>query len=377
MNPREQVPPGRLTPTWIENGGQTYGAQPDLAGPIGGGPGYADLVVRGDHYVAAIDELLAVLARVKEGQIILVDPAAAFDFTDRVLTGRPFALRIPPGVTVAGGRGARGADGEPPAEGALFVSDEFRTQPLIEVAGPGVRITGLRLRGPDPKRRLEFHHRVFRAGQGGHAAYYRFPTSTAVRCAVRGAEAEADPGGVEIDNCEISGWSRAGVFLIDGSGHHVHHCFIHHCQRMGLGYGVCLNAAAATIDHNIFQDNKHDIAGTGRPGTSYEAAHNVVRPPTESHVWEGQPYGQDHAFDMHGGEDRGDGTMIAGTELHIHHNSFLSTYPAVVISGVPEREAVIERNWLCHASEGDAFRVRTRVAIRDNVYGRLPGPGQE
>lgn len=182
---------------------------------------------------------------------------------------------------------------------------------------------------------------------------------------------------MEIDSCEISGWSRAGVFLVGGYGHHVHHCFIHHCQRMGLGYGISLDAAAATIHHNMFQDNKHHIADTVRPGTSYEAAHNVVLPPTGSHIRDGQPYGQDHLFDMHGGEDRGDGTTIAGTRLHIHHNSFLSPYPAVAISGAPEREAVIERNWLYHAPGIDAFRVRTGAVIRDNVYGQPPTPRRE
>jgi len=63
--------------------------------------------------------------------------------------------------------------------------------------------------------------------------------------------------------------------------------------------------------------------------------------------------------------------------LHIHHNSFLSAYPAVVISGVPEREAVIERKWLYHAPGIDAFRVGAGAVIRDNVYGPPPTPRRE
>lgn len=114
-----QAQPGYGAPTWIDLDGQTYGAKADLAGPIGGGAGYAHLVARGDHHVGTVDELLALLARVREGQTILVDPAAELDFTDRVLAQAPFALKIPTGVTVAGGRGAPGADGEPEAVGAL------------------------------------------------------------------------------------------------------------------------------------------------------------------------------------------------------------------------------------------------------------------
>ncbi|MFC1611506.1 right-handed parallel beta-helix repeat-containing protein [Myxococcota bacterium] len=44
---------------------------------------------------------------------------------------------------------------------------------------------------------------------------------------------------VEIDNNEISAWSHVGVAIIEGlTGADVHHNYIHHCQRAGLGYGV-------------------------------------------------------------------------------------------------------------------------------------------
>ena len=89
------------------------------------------------------------------------------------------------------------------------------------------------------------------------------------------------------------------------------HCFIHHNQYQGLGYGVCLDEAETLIEGNLFDANRHSIAGTGRSGSGYEARHNVEM---------GRSLG--HCFDMHGGRDRQDGTDVAGGWMHIHHNTF-------------------------------------------------------
>jgi len=35
--------------TWVETGGAAYGARPDEAGPVGGGPGYANIPEGGDQ----------------------------------------------------------------------------------------------------------------------------------------------------------------------------------------------------------------------------------------------------------------------------------------------------------------------------------------
>ena len=82
---------------------------------------------------------------------------------------------------------------------------------------------------------------------------------------------------------------------------YIHHNNIHHCQRSGLGYGVALDEADAIIEANLFDWCRHAIAGTGSPGTSYEARYNIHLENASS-----------HCFDMHGGGDRGDGTNIAG-----------------------------------------------------------------
>ncbi|MBI2441855.1 MAG: right-handed parallel beta-helix repeat-containing protein [Lentisphaerae bacterium] len=349
---------------WTEKAGVVYGAKPDETGPIGGGAGYKRVVTKGDYHVRTMEELLAAVARAKSSEIIFIEHGVELDFTNRVITDK-LALQIPAGVTLAGDRGHDGS------AGALLYSDAFDTPGLIGTAGANVRITGLRLRGPDPKRRLDYHDRVYFQPLPGASSpaerntfFYRFPNSSAI-CTAHAR--------LEVDNCEISAWSADGVSLRSGTGHHIHHNYIHHCQRMGLGYGVQVNRATdVLIEYNLFQDNKHHIAASGWPGTGYEAGHNVVLPYTESHAHPrtGQPYGQDHLFDAHGGSDRTDGTNIACKWLKIHHNTFVSDYVAVNIRGIPEDYAEIHHNWFRQPLTGEATVISDgRTRVWDNLYG--------
>lgn len=326
--------------TWIEEGGETYGAKPDATGPLGGGEGYTRVVAAGNATVKTVDELTAALAQAKAGDVVYVDPDAALDVTEYVYLDPGFAIRVPAGVTLASNRGHERS------LGAIIFSDALQTCPLIEAAGTGVRVTGLRLRGPDTKRRLAFHHRVFYAPLGETETrsrdqlYYSLPNSIVIRTS------HAD---LEVDNCDISGGSQSGVCIAGSAGHRIHHNLIHHSQRMGLGYGVVMNEGQALIQFNVFRDNKHHIAGTGRLGSGYEASHNLVLPPTEPNVFDGKPYGQDHQFDMHGGIDRRDGTTIAGEFLRVHHNTFQDLTIALNIRGVPREFAEVHHNWFRHA----------------------------
>ena len=299
-----------------------FGARPDAVGPIGGGKGYTRIVTKGDFTVKTETELVDALKNAKPGQVVYVDDGAELDFTVRV-RAQQFVLELPGGVTLASGRGNKGS------QGAVICSDEFATSPLIKITGPKARITGIRLRGPDPKMRWDELPRLLTLG--GQELYYKFPTSDGVWCPFPDAE---------VDNCEISGWSHGGVFVQKGGDNaHIHHNFIHHCQRRGLGYGVSLDQSHALIERNIFDYCRHSIAATGYPGTAYEAHDNIV---------------QNNAilpsFDMHGGVDRGDGTSIAGDWLKIHHNTFLGKWkdidfvPAAGIRGIPTEGADIHHN---------------------------------
>ena len=330
---------------------ETWGCEANPTGdPIGVGKGYRRLVTRRDFRVKTAAELLAAMAKAKAGQVVYVDDDAKIDLTDHFKAKKPTIL-IPGGVTLASGRGKNGG------EGALICSDELKTYPMFRTAGANVRITGLRIRGPDPEHRTADMRR--RLKEGGHKLYYALANSDGLQC---------DHAGLEVDNCEWSAWSHAAVYLRKGAtAARVHHNYMHHCQRSGLGYGVCLNQADAKIEANRFDYCRHHIAGTGRPGTSYEACYNLVL-----------PHGNGHSFDMHGGRDRKDGTNIAGTWIKIHHNTFQATrVPAVVIRGRPEKSCEIHHNWFLHASPKAAVRQSNatgNVKTFDNRWGPKAGP---
>ena len=347
-------------PTWVEIGSTVYGAKPDERGPIGGSGGYANIVAKGDYTVSDIDGLLDALSKAKAGQVVFIPEETEIDLTARIHIDR-LMLEIPEGVTLAGDRGHQGS------QGAMLMSDVLDTPAMIRAAGPDVRITGLRIQGPHAGRDLDHHRRSFQGGGSGSRYYYKFPNSDGI---------QTRHPRLEVDNCEISAFTHAAVTLSKGDGHHIHHNFIHHCQHAGLGYGVSLDTAASVIEHNLFDFTRHSIAGTGRPGCSYIARHNVHLSEAIGNI-----------FDMHGGVDRKDGTDIAGTSIEIHNNTFRSPYaPAVLIRGVPEEGGTVCRNWFprhrdsAQAVQSVSKTSRTRltgtkminIKAFDNAYGEKP-----
>lgn len=322
-----------------------YGAQPDERGPIGGGMGYVDVVTSGDTVATTLEELIDALDTASAGEVVFIPGDVEIDMTTLVYIDK-LVLELPGGVTLASDRGV---DGSP---GALIYSDALDTRVMLQVLGPDARVTGLRLRGPNKKRYMDHHRRAFGPGGDGHSYYYKFPTQ-------RGIVTSDDR--LRVDNCEISGFGHAAIFLQSGHDHHIHHNFIHHCQYNGLGYGVSHSEAASIIEHNLFDWNRHSIAGTGSPGCSYIARHNIELGTSLS-----------HCFDMHGGRDRGDGTDVAGTAIIIHNNTFRADKTPVVIRGVPEETCEVFHNWFPEHEPGNAVRAENGVRVFDNAYGPNP-----
>jgi hypothetical protein len=323
-----------------ENVKRVYGADAKpTSDPLGGGVGYSAIVdpVSADFTVSTRSELLNALDNAVSGQIVYVTDGASID-----LTGDQ-DIAIPAGVTLASGRG------RDRSLGALIYSDALETYPLFTAAGEGVRVTGLRLQGPDPDKRTE--QMKWLDAQG---LYYDIPNSYGIT---------SQYSHLTVDNCELFGWSFAAIEFerYDQPGthdNHIHHNYIHHNQRDGLGYGVSMNGRGgsdALIEVNVFDFNRHSVQGTrGTPTASYEARYNLVA----------------DGFDMHGGNDISDASVPAGGYVKAHHNTFWgSDLPAVGIRGIPTEGVWVYGNWAVYNLDS----YYTTATIFSQSLNNLPG----
>jgi hypothetical protein len=330
---------------------ESYGALSNAAvRPLGGGPGYLRVVSRPTAVVHTAEELRAALlaAAVAKSSLIYIDDAAEIDLSycaqqpipgdcqeprSRPTSCSGYSLVVPANTTLASGRGRGGS------RGARLFSRTFADCPLFDVKGAAVRITGLRIHGPDSS--IENDEPIHCGGE-----------STGIGLSSDGPSR----WGTEIDNNELSSWPRAAVGIDGVQGVRVDHNVIQFNRRYehnntcgahnyGLGYGVVVGPGSVAIEANVFDHNRHDIASDGSAGAHYTATYNLV---LDGAV--------DHSFDVHGGKDRGDCTNVAGSAFVIHHNTFLQSHePAVRIRGIPLRGAWIYKNQTRDDSEGGAF----------------------
>jgi len=311
--------------------GECFGAEAcnPTGNPIGGGAGYNGIISETDtevkYVVSNKDQLLTALKSAKSGDIIFVKGNANID-----LSGR-FSTRIPSGITLASNRGQSGSLG-----GRIYqtrLSGDPTSAQHLFVVGNNVQISGLRIEGPDTS------------------------TASVELLGVRNGIATGDNKGLVIDNCEIYGWSGAGISIWQSDEHpeltviglsstkigrdiaYIHHNYIHHCQA-DWGYGIMVTKGTALIEANLFDYTRHAITGTGTPGEGYEAQYNIHLGNTTNNI-----------FDVHGypGDIPG---AIAGDTYWIHHNSFYSSQPSetyvksydVIIRGVPVQGVWIDHN---------------------------------
>ena len=199
------------------------------------------------------------------------------------LTGQ---IKVPANVTIASNRGELLPSGEYAPGALLFLgsddaNDDDLDRPII-IDGDNVRITGLRLRGPQ---REVIPWRDAESAIGISNGFSQYTNS---------GNASSDDLGfghknLEVDNCELSQWAHAAVFVGHQGTACVRNNHIHHNQRWKLGYGVGMQGeSTAVVEENLFAFNRHDVAATGFPKQSYVARHNV----TLGNVH--------HSYDMHG-----------------------------------------------------------------------------
>ena len=294
----------------------TFGAESNPTGnPLGGGAGYRQVYSEHDARVTYIvdsrDEFLSALAGAKAGNVIYIPENASIDLSG--ILGTP----IPEGVTIASNRGEHGSQG-----GRIFQErlpgdptiSGGKERSMLYIEGNNVRITGLRLEGPD--KTIILLSSLGLGERNGISVY--------------------DRNNLEVDNCELWGWSWSGVrisFSNDGYAY-VHHNYIHHCQDSGFGYGVVLYGGTALVEGNIFDYVKNPVAGAGHVGEGYEARYNLVNHTTSL----------SHSFDIHPYTNPDTGLVIAGSSYKIHHNTVKeASVFAVGIGGVP-----LEGVWIDH-----------------------------
>ena len=266
------------------------------------------------------------------------------------LSGQEY-ISIAAGVTLAGGRTAR--------EAGPRLYTTTRPRLLFNIGGDNVRITGVRIQGPDMDVAVEDYNAV---------GIFVRPTGAV--------------NNIEIDHNELYGWSWAAVQVWDDNEKidpvtnpqavRIHDNYIHHNQRVGgNGYGVAVgHGAYALIERNVFDWNRHAISGEdGSDGSGYRAYRNLVLENGGYHdtynacdipdwlalafpiaatakalcvLGVGPSYTHyTHQFDMHGQDDcppsweYNCGT--AGYEMEIRYNSFLYTAGhAIKLRGTPQ-----------------------------------------
>ncbi len=256
-----------------------------------GGDGYGDRVdpSAATVTVATAEELTDALNAASHGDTVYVAGDAEIDLGTTTVW-------VPAGVTLASDRGIDGAPG-----GLLQTSEATWPMAVVEA---DARVTGLRFGGP---------HTTFVQHDGDQLS---------VGLDVVGS-------GVEIDNCDIFGFTYAAVHC--GADTHVHHSRIHHNPMAGLGYAICCRDGHPHIEYNYLNYNGHGVTATGTGG--YTAAYNHFGPDTLGQVIDGQ--------------------RPSETGIDVHHNTIEATTrvqddttpESVVVRGAPEEIVTIHDNW--------------------------------
>ncbi len=319
--------------------------------PIGGGPGYNQIVTPqdADIYITqftTITNFKNTIETASLGSVIYIADNLVINLTGQYAQTGDVSIGIPAGVTLASGRGNG-------SQGALIYTDDFdwytsidyEGMPAFTCLGDNIRFTGIRFKGP-------FHG----IGTNNPLSSIRFKTGIRTN----------GYDHLEIDNCELYDWPYAAIGLFSGSldNNKIHHNYFHHNRQHGLGYGVVIDLAYATIYSNLMHSNRHVIAGSGKDGSGYEAYCNTVL-----------SGGTSHNFDMHA-EGPSDGTPNAGDFIYIHHNDFHDVGEErvngnndqnIYIRGRPDKICRIENNRFKHSDPASAIKQRNPVGGYGNV----------
>lgn len=202
--------------------------------------------------------------------------------------------------------------------------------------------------------------------------------------------------GVEIADMEISGWSGQSVYIQDNARDannvaaprqhtfdavRVHDSFIHNNQHAGgNGYGVVIGPGGhATFEHNVFDFNRHAIASSGVPRSSYRARENLILKGGGVHDQWYKHF--THMVDVHGDANCGVWSLLAdslwncgnaGDRHEIIDNAFQFTSDlSIHIRGTPRTLATISGNVFAQSDIDEAIETygSRHIALLFNTFG--------
>lgn len=221
----------------------------DGLGAIGGGQGYSDTITQAqaDTVVSSAQGLRNAVSSAQQGATIFVTSGAqsgSGSDTETASTqlladgggstggsapGSALTLSITGAIpvntnqiTIASDRGVNGSPGAILQRKTVGTGGGSAQSPLFRVTADSVRITGFQLQGP-------------RSDRFDPNSPENPPQSTGVRL---------EGGGCEVDNCEVFGWTTAGVTVADTFTAAIHHNRIHDCAMATRGWGVRLDQPA-------------------------------------------------------------------------------------------------------------------------------------
>ena len=326
----------------ITKDGTVYGVK-DFSNPLGGGKGYTDIITEGDYTVTDTASLVNALKTAKSGETVFIPNGVKIGIAGLTLT-------VPEGVTLASDRGRVLEDGTVSKGGMIYVATR-QTECLV--LSQNSVFTGITLAGADTERHMTHLQRGLNSAGTSYTDYY-YSLILARGLVVRGDN-------VTVSNCEISGFSEAGVLVEGFKGIKVSHCYIHHNQRNGFGYGVALyRQAEVEIYGNLFNFDRHAIAADGSAGSSYYAHDNIHMGTAIYHI-----------FDAHGGTDRGDGTDTACDKVEMLNNVFLSDRLPYKKRGTPTEYSLFKHNIVIYPEDAYEYRFLygNNFTIEDNLFG--------
>lgn len=257
----------------------------------------------------------------------------------------------------------------------IFVTDKRNEKnALFVIRDSNVRISGFRLEGPTSGIGSEDNNRE----NGIQVLPFAVPGPL---------------HDIEISNMELFHWSGAAIGVDDTQDIEergrltntnvnavtIRNNFIHHNRHYdGYGYGVVVgHGAYALIEQNVFDENRHAIAGGSRPKlgkdySGYTARDNLILAGGGQHCTSLGICWHTHQIDMHGDQSTlfgGDWCCgTAGETIIIQRNTILYTAGyAIKIRGNPADKAVVDGDVFRHHSRGDAIAQNGDPGWGDNI----------